>query len=139
MALHFLYHLIVLFQMSLGWALAFVFVSFALPFVWFAVDGRPEDGFVVAVLCAVFTFIGLGVMTTHYTYESVDRSKIATQRMTENGTTKLFVHHPTGTFETTDAYIHENFGDTSKVEVVVEIEDNVWASENESLLVRPKQ
>lgn len=124
--------------MSLGWALAFVFVSFALPFIWFASDGQPEDGFTAGLMCATVTFIGLGVMTTHYIYEPVDRSKIVTQRMTENGTTKLFVHHPAGTFETTDAYIQENFGDTSKIEVVVEIEDAVWRSESEELLVRPK-
>lgn len=124
--------------MTLGWALSFLFVSFFLPFIWFASGDQPEDGFAVAVLCAIGTFMGLGVMTTHYIYEPVDRSKIVTQRMTENGTTKLFVHHPAGTFETTDAYIHENFEDTSKVEVVVEIEDDVWRPESESLLVRPK-
>lgn len=124
--------------MSFGWALAFLAVSFLLPFIWFFVDGRPEDGFTAGLMCATVTFIGLGVMTTHYIYEPVDRSKIVTQRMTENGTTKLFVHHPAGTFETTDAYIHENFGDTSEVEVVVEIEDDVWRPESKSLLVRPK-
>ena len=124
--------------MSFGWALAFLFVSFFLPFIWFAVNGQPESGFVTAIFCAVLTFMGLGVGTVHYTYEPVDRSKIVTQRMTENGTTKLFVHHPAGTFETTDAYIYENFGDTSKVEVVVEIKDDVWRPESESLLVRPK-
>lgn len=124
--------------MSTWPGIAILTLSFIIPII-FAERHRKAEGFVVGALFAVVGFIALGVATTETTYEPVSRSQVFAQRMTVDGQSKLYVMHPEGTFRTTDAYLYENFEDTTKVEVVVKVTDDIWRGRQSAyLVVRPK-
>lgn len=124
--------------MNVLWALLIVLACFALPIILFLPTRRAGDGFGIGVILALAAFIWLGISTSQTTYEPVDRSKVSVARMTGNGESVLIVNHPKYTFRTRDAYLYENFEDTTKVEVVIKTSKDVWRMPTKDLLARPK-
>jgi len=123
--------------MSTWSGLVILFLCLIIPVI-FAERHRKGEGLAIGSLIAVCGFVVLGVVTTKTTYKPTDRSQVFAERMTVDGQSNLYVMHPKGIYRTTDAYLYENFEDTTKVEVVIEVTDDIWRPKREDLVVRPK-
>ena len=90
----------------------------------------------VGLASMAITFMTIQVSTLEVTEKNV-RSEVDHGRLQVEGSQYLYVRHPEASFETSDAFLYENYEDTSEVKVVLRIEESVWSNDH-SLDVRSK-
>lgn len=99
---------------------------------------NESDAMLVGLVLCVGVFVASNWMTLTSKDLPVDRSEIEYARFSVGGEQTIHVKHKRGSFETSNAFIYNNFEDTSKVKVVIEKDQTMWMGPYKEFKVKNK-